>query len=195
MRRLGTTLAVLVLAGTGIAGAAGTAQAGTAAAAAEAVCETGWGSLEKRVAPTDDHKPPLTNIRTGQHECFDRMVLDFKGGATAGALGYRVKYVDKLTTPATGEIPVSGGAILQISVGPNYDPATGTDSYPGQHGQPLPGVDITGYQTFQDTRYADGLEDGVVVGVGVRARLPFRVTQSGDHLIVDVAHSWTAATS
>lgn len=106
MRRLGTTLAVLVLAGTGIAGAVGTAQARTAASA---VCETGWGSLEKRVAPTDDHKPPLTNIRTGQHECFDRMVLDFKGGSTPGALGYRVKYVDKLTTPGTGRSPSPAG--------------------------------------------------------------------------------------
>ena len=191
MRRLGTTLAVLVLAGTGIAGTVGTAQAATAASAS-AVCETGWGSLEKHVWSADDHKPPLTNIRTGQHECFDRMVLDFKGGS-AGATGYQVKYVDRLTTPATGEIPVSGGAILQIAVGPNYDPATGTQSYPGKHGKPLPGVDITGYQTFRDTRYAAGLEDNVAVGLGVRARLPFRVTQSGDHLIVDVAHSWNAA--
>lgn len=76
---------------------------------------------------------------------------------------------------------------------PNYDPATGAESYPAQHAQPLPGVDITGYRTFQDTRYVDALEDDVLVGVGVRARLPFRVTQSGDHLIVDVAHSWTAS--
>ena len=72
---------------------------------------------------------------------------------------------------------------------------------PHQHGpgpaqpgpQPLPGVDITGYQTFRDTRYAAALEGDVAVGLGVRARLPFRVTQSGDHLIVDVAHSWNAA--
>lgn len=190
MRRLGTTLAALMVAGVGIAGAAGTAQADTAASA---VCETGWGSTEKHVTPTDDYKPPLTDIRTGQHECFDRMVLDFKGGSAAGALGYRVRYVDKLTTPGSGEIPVSGGAILQISVGPNHDPSTGSESYPGQHGQPLPGVDITGYKTFKDTRYVDALEDDVLVGVGVRARLPFRVTQSGDHLIVDVAHSWNAS--
>ncbi|MEU9264020.1 hypothetical protein AB0E04_01040 [Streptomyces sp. NPDC048251] len=188
MRRLGTTLTALMLAGAGIAGTVGTAQADTGASA---VCETGWGSLEKRVSPTEDYKPPLVNIRTAQHECFDRMVLDFKGSA-AGPIGYRVKYVDKLTTPGTGEIPVDGGAILQISVGPNYDPSTGSQSYPGQHGQPLPGVDITGYQTFKDTRYADALEDAVLIGVGVRARLPFRVTQLDDRVVIDVAHSWNA---
>ncbi|SHI22985.1 AMIN-like domain-containing (lipo)protein [Streptomyces sp. 3214.6] len=196
MRRLGTTLSALALAGAGLAGTVGTAQAATTASATAAstqpaVCETGWGSLEKHLWSADDHKPPLTNIRTGQHECFDRMVLDFKGGST-GSTGYQVKYVDKLTTPATGEIPIEGGAILQIAVDPNYDPATGTKSYPGQHGQPLPGVDVTGYKTFRDTRYADALESEARVGVGVRARLPFRVTQSGDHLIVDVAHSWNA---
>ena len=158
------------------------------------MCETGWGSTEKLVQRTDDHKPPLTDIRTGRHECFDRMVIDFNGGSAAGSLGYRVKYVEKLAVPGSPEgIPVSGGAILQIATGPNHDPATGAASYPGQHGQALPGVDVTGYQTFKDTRYVDAPEDDVVVGVGVRARLPFRVTQSGDHLIVDVAHSWNAS--
>ncbi|MDX2679539.1 AMIN-like domain-containing (lipo)protein [Streptomyces sp. NY05-11A] len=88
MRRLGTTLAALALAGVGLAGTAGTAQAATAASKQPAVCETGWGSLEKHLWSADDHKPPLTNIRTGRHECFDRMVLDFKGGST-GATGYR----------------------------------------------------------------------------------------------------------
>ncbi|MEU9469093.1 hypothetical protein AB0D78_21030 [Streptomyces avermitilis] len=78
-------------------------------------------------------------------------------------------------------------------MGPNFDPSTGSESYPRQYGQPLPGVDITGYQTFTDTRYVDAPEDDVLVGVGVRARLPFRVTQSGDQLIVDVAHSWNAS--
>ncbi|MEU3619358.1 hypothetical protein ABZ725_44755 [Streptomyces sp. NPDC006872] len=189
MRRLGTALAVLALAGAGLAGTAVTAQADTGASA---VCETGWGSLEKRVTPAEDYLPPLTNVRTGQHECFDRMVVDYKGGSGTGDIGYRVKYVDKLISVGTGEIPISGGAILQIAVSPNHDPETGTNSYPGTHGQPLPGVDITGYQTFKDTRYVDGLEDDVVIGVGVRARLPFRVTQSGDHLIIDVAHSWNA---
>ncbi|MHA5054961.1 AMIN-like domain-containing (lipo)protein [Streptomyces sp. SD15] len=75
-------------------------------------------------------------MRAGRHECFDRMVVDFKGGSAAGALGYRVKYVDKLTS-GLSEIPVSGGAILQIATGPNYDPSTGSESYPGQHAQPL----------------------------------------------------------
>ncbi|MGW0577247.1 AMIN-like domain-containing (lipo)protein [Streptomyces sp. NPDC002920] len=188
MRRLGTALAALVLAGAGMAGAVGTAHADTAAST---VCETGWGSLEKRVAPSEDYRPPLTDIRTGRHECFDRMVLDFKGSAS-GPIGYRVTYVDKLISVGTGEIPVSGGAILQISVGPNFDPATGSESYPGQHAQPLPGVDLTDYQTFKDTRYVDGLEDSVQIGVGVRARLPFRVTQLDDRLVIDVAHSWNA---
>lgn len=189
MRRLGITLAAVALAGAGIAGTVGTAQADSAAST---VCETGWGSLEKLVTPTEDHKPPLTDIKTGRYECFDRMVIDFEGGETTGSLGYRVKYVDKLISVGTGEIPVSGGAILQIAVGPNFDPATGAQSYPGKHAQPLPGVDLTGYRTFKDTRYVDALEDDAVIGLGVRARLPFRVTQSGNQLIIDVAHSWNA---
>ncbi|MFJ5221949.1 hypothetical protein [Streptomyces sp. NPDC088400] len=196
MRRFGTTLAVLVLAGAGTAGAMGTAQADSATSASastSAACETGWGSAEKLVRPSENYKPPLTNVKTSRHECFDRMVFDFRGGSAEGALGYRVKYVDKLTVPGSPDLPpLSGGATLQVAVGPNFDPSTGSDSYPAQHGRPLPGVDVTGYDTFKDTRYIDALEDDVLVGVGVRARLPFRVTQSGGQLIVDVAHSWNA---
>jgi hypothetical protein len=32
----------------------------------------------------------------------------------------------------------------------------------------------------------------VRIGVGVRARLPLRVMQLGDRLVIDVAHSWNA---
>lgn len=48
--------------GAGLAGTVGTAQAATTASATAAstqpaVCETGWGSLEKHLWSADDHKP------------------------------------------------------------------------------------------------------------------------------------------
>jgi hypothetical protein len=57
-------------------------------------------------------------------------------------------------------------------------------------GQPLPGITLTGYPTFRDTRFGSSFEGVTQVGLGVRARLPFRVLQLSDRVVVDVAHTW-----
>jgi len=191
MRRLTTVAAVLALAGGALAGTAGTAGAAagpTVRAASAATCANVWGSGDKSATGADTK--PLQNIRTGRNACYDRMVFDL--GPAAGRTGYRVGYVDAFHQDGSGEpIPVNGGAILQVLVSaPSYDPATGRQSYPARAGQPLLGVDVGGYRTFKDTRFGASFEGQTQIAVGLRARLPFRVLQSGDHLIVDVAHTW-----
>jgi hypothetical protein len=191
MRRLRTAAAALALAGVGLAGTAGVADAanGPAGKAASATaCSTAWGSATK--SADDAHTEPLKNITTSHHACYDRMVFDV--GSGTARTGYHVGYVDAFHQDGSGErIPVGGGAILQIHANtPSYDPASGRPTYGGKAGQPLPGVDLTGYRTFKDTRFGAGFEGQTQVGLGVRARLPFRVLQSGSRLIVDVAHTW-----
>ncbi|PJE98047.1 hypothetical protein CUT44_02055 [Streptomyces carminius] len=189
MRLLRTAAAVLALAGTAVTGTAGTAWAADGrTGASAAVCSTGWGSGLKSAGHSQAE--PLKNIRTGAHECYDRMVFDVTG--TTEELGYHVGYVDVFHQDGSGKpIPVKGGAILQIHVtAPSYDPETGEAVYAARAGQPLPGVDLTGYRTFRDTRFGASFEGQTQVGLGVRARLPFRVFQTGDRLVVDVAHTW-----
>ncbi|MEU9012738.1 hypothetical protein AB0D12_23845 [Streptomyces sp. NPDC048479] len=191
MRRLTTAAAALALAGAGLVATAGVAGAATGQvgkAASATACSTVWGSGGK--SATDSDSRPLKNIKTSQNTCYDRMVFDISGAT--GKLGYHVGYVDKFHQDGSGEqIPVNGGAILQVYVSaPSYDPATGRQTYAGKAGQPLPGVNITGYKTFKDTKFGASFEGQTQVGLGVRAKLPFRVLQSGDQLIVDVAHTW-----
>ncbi|MFJ1709661.1 hypothetical protein [Kitasatospora sp. NPDC088346] len=181
----------VVLAGTGAAIAPVTASAAPPTAAV-APCPTGWGSLpEDRTAPGSR---PLVNVRTGAHPCYDRLVLDVPGSSAAHPPGYHVRYVDTLVQDASGRpLPVRGGAVLEIVVtAPSYDPATGTPTYPARSGQPLPGVDLKGYRTFVDTRFAASFEGRTQIGLGVRARLPFRVIPLDGRLVIDVAHSWNA---
>ncbi|WP_328403628.1 hypothetical protein OHS70_33230 [Streptomyces sp. NBC_00390] len=191
MRKLGTTAAALLLAGAGLVGTAGTAGATTGhtnkGASAEA-CSTAWGSGVKSATDTDSK--PLRNITTSSNTCYDRMVFDVKG--VSGKIGYHVGYVPAFHQDGSGEqIPVKGGAILEIFVSaPSYDPATSKPTYSGKAAQPLPGVKITGYKTFKDTKFGASFEGQTQVGLGVRAKLPFRVLQSGDKLMVDVAHTW-----
>lgn len=192
MRRLGTAAAVVALTGAGLLGTAGVAGAATGpvgTAGPVRACSTMWGSGDK--SATGAEAKPLKNITTSRNACYDRMVFDISGAA-GGKVGYHVGYVDAFHQDGSGErIPVKGGAILQIYVtAPSYDPATGKPSYAGQAGKPLPGVDISGYRTFRDTKFGASFEGQTQVGLGVRAKLPFRLSQSGHQLIVDVAHNW-----
>jgi hypothetical protein len=156
-------------------------------------CPVGWGSLPKDAAGSGVQHS-LVNIRTGQHPCYDRMVLDVPGTSPASPVGYHVRYVPALVQDGSGRtIPVAGGAVLEIvAVAPSYDPATGAPTYPARAGQPLPGVNLSGYRTFRDTRFGGSFEGRTQVGLGVRARLPFRAFQVDGRLVVDVAHSWNA---
>ncbi|QFQ98887.1 hypothetical protein F9278_25080 [Streptomyces phaeolivaceus] len=189
MRRIGATVLALALAGTAIGTGAATASAAPGGAARAAACPTGWGSGVK--GTPDSGTVPLTDIRTGRHDCFDRIVFDVPGGGDG--LGHWVQYVDRLHQSASGDlIPVTGGAILEIRIAaPSYHPETGGVVYPGKVGKNLPGVNLSGYRTFRDTRFAGSFEGETQIGVGIRARLPFRVLQLPDRLVVDVAHSWT----
>ncbi|WP_405825876.1 hypothetical protein OG241_49855 [Streptomyces sp. NBC_01390] len=188
IRAAGTALA---LAGAMLGTAASTADAAPAEyARTAAACPTGWGSGVKSGGAVmgADH---LTDVRTGQHECYDRIVFDIPGG---GQIGYNVQYVDGFYADPSGQyIPVAGGAILDIRIGAwSYDLEAGVPTYPGKVGKPLPGVNISGYSTFRDTRFGGTSEGQTQVGLGVRARLPFRVIQLADRVVVDVAHSWTS---
>ena len=45
-----------------------------------------------------------------------------------------------------------------------------------------------GYQTFRQVAWAGSFEGATTVGLGVRARLPFRVHTLPDRIVIDVAH-------
>ncbi|MEU6683080.1 hypothetical protein [Streptomyces sp. NPDC046832] len=194
MVRISRACATLALVGATVGVAAvpaGAAPAvGQLSTARTAVCPTGWGSLAKTGAGAT--VAPMTDVRTGRHTCFDRMVIDVPGAGSG--VGYSVRYVDRLYQDGSGRyIPVAGGAVLEVRVSaPAYDPETGAATYPGRVAQPLPGVNLTGYRTFRDTRFAGSFEGDTQIGLGVRARLPFRVQQLDDRVVVDVAHSWNA---
>ena len=60
---------------------------------------------------------------------------------------------------------------------------------------PVPLPTVPGFSTFRSVTNAGSFEGQTTYGLGVRARLPFRVfTIAGGHgrIVVDVAHHWTA---
>jgi hypothetical protein len=162
--------------------------ASPAVAAPEPYCGIRWGSLPE--IHDEMSSGPLVNVRAGRHQCFDRLVLDFRGKAD----GYRVEYVSAVRSDGSGEvIPVRGGARLQITVeAPAYDAGYRPTFRPANRNEV---VDVAGWNTFRQVVFAGSYEGQTTLGLGVRARLPFRVFTldgpgTGSRIVIDVAHHW-----
>jgi len=161
------------------------------AAQAAPYCGITWGSLDKSAG--DLSGDPLLDVRAGRHGCFDRLVMDF-ADADGAAIGYTVRYVDAVRQDGSGNVvPLRGGAFLQIDLrAPSYD-ANGNLTYAPTNPREL--VNVRGWQTFRQVASAGSFEGYTTIGLGVRARLPFRVftldgPADGSRVVIDVAHRW-----
>lgn len=149
-------------------------------------CGITWGSGAKTAGPSGSASH-LVNVRVGQHPCYDRMVFDLD----AAASGYSVRYVTEVRTDGQGQvIPLAGGAKLEIIVRAPAVDAAGNATYPAVVPRRLPGVDLAGFRTFRAAKFGGTFEGQTTIGLGVRARLPFRVVKLGDRIVLDVAHRW-----
>ena len=186
-RRTGFLVAALaVAAGIAPVAAASTAPASTSASAASApYCGITWGSQAKTDANATT-VPDLTNVRAGRHACFDRLVFDVRGG---NVTGYWVKYVATMGQEATGwPVPLRGGAKLSITLPVFAYNDEGEYTYHYANRREL--VNVSGYRTFRQVAWAGSFEGTTSVGLGLRARLPFRVFTLPGRFVVDVAHNW-----
>jgi hypothetical protein len=157
-------------------------------------CSVSWGSLPK-VHDTHADTETLNGVRAGRHACFDRLVIDI-GGQDATFGSYDVSYVPTVVTEGSGAVvPLRGGAALQVVV---KAPAYGEQGPTFQPRDPREVVAVGGFTTFRQVAWAGSFEGQTTLGLGVRARLPFRVftlagTPNTDHtprLVIDVAHRW-----
>ncbi len=150
-------------------------------------CATAWGSTPEQAGPDTRPRSPIVNARTGEHACFDRFVVDVRRQAP----GYHVRYVSQFRDMGKGNvIPLAGGARLEIIIRAADHTLNFVPTYHAHVGQPLPGVNLAGYQTFRSAKYGGSFEGISSFGLGVRARLPFRVFKLDHHVVVDVAHHW-----
>src|SRR2546429_5822737 len=84
--------------------------AGAVSASASApYCGITWGSLDKSAGSGSGSA--LTDVRTGRHDCYDRVVFDLYGGAVST----RVGYVAQVSSQAKGEpLAIAVGAKLNV---------------------------------------------------------------------------------
>ena len=166
------------------------ALATTAPVDATTTCSNPWGSLPKQATATDTAPSRIVDLRSGRHPCFDRLVVDLDGPAP----GYTVQYVDQVIEDGRGGVvPLRGGARLEVRVRrPAHDDNGNATYQPADRGEALA---VGGYDTFRQVAFLGTFEGETQIGLGVRARLPFRVFTltgpgAGSRLVVDVAHRW-----
>lgn len=183
-RRLATALFALAVVAVSVA-------ATTTPAAAAPSCRITWGST-----PEETHRGAgagwISQIRSGRHACYDRVVVDVGDGA--GLDWYDVRYVDEVRTDGSGAVvPTRGGASLQVAMMATSASPYGV--YPGVGTNATELTDVTGLRTVRQVVWAGEFEATSSIGIGTRARLPFRAFTlpgpRGDaRLVIDVAHTW-----
>jgi hypothetical protein len=188
-RPIRTALAVLAVAAVPAGAVAVPAVAGASASATSTTqCAKGWGSLPE--AKTRVSTATLTAVRTGRHACFDRLVFDLTGRPT----GYRAEYVSNVFRAGAGHlVPLRGGAKLEIMVAAAELDASGHRTFNRTDDAEV--TSVAGYRTFRQVAGAGTNGGAQWFGVGLRARLPFRVFTlagpgAGSRIVVDVAHTW-----
>ncbi|WP_104166705.1 hypothetical protein [Cryobacterium sp. N22] len=162
---------------------------GSTAATAAPYCGITWGSLPESQS-TMSADATVTAVRSGEHPCFDRFVVDVRGDIR----GFDVQYVPEVVQDGSGiPVPLRGAADLRVIAFVHRYDANGVVTYaPGGASEAL---NVAGYETFRQVAFAGGFEGQSTFGLGVRARLPFRtfiLDGPGDtsRLVVDVAHRW-----
>ena len=183
LRTIRRLILALVLMGASVTVATPSAEAATP------YCGIYWGSLAK--STTGMGADYLTNVRTGRHTCYDRLVID----GPAGGFTSHVRYVTNVLSQGKGDVvPLRGGAKIEIVIMANdYNIDTGKATYTPPNPREL--SNVTGYATFRQVAWGGSFEGYTTIGLGVRARLPMRVFNlagPGDRsrLVIDVAHYW-----
>jgi len=178
MRKSAVAAAITIITGLGTAVVALPAQAATTTAEA---CSTHWGTGPR-------HKDQLVqtrvrDVRAGKHACFDRLVIDLGAGR---APGYDVRYVRAFHTQGSGKlVPTRGKAKLQVVVqAPAASGFNASNRYLAS---------VAGFREFRQVAGLGSFEGYTSIGLGLRAKEPFRVFEfkNAAHkfvLVVDVAH-------
>ena len=193
MPRIRTTVAAFGVAGatamSAVAAAAPAAAAPAAGTSATAVvqqagCTLHWGTNAKhRGSSAITVATRVRGVRAGKHGCFDRLVIDMSGGKRPP---FSARYVKHIVADPSGKVlKVRGHAKILIVVrgpaGRHY------------HANAVNLANVSGFKSFRQVRGAGSFERVTSIGLGVRAKLQFRVfelgsSHSGWRIVIDVAH-------
>ncbi len=134
-------------------------------------------------AASGDALVTVTDIRTGRHDGFDRVVFEVGG---EGLPGWDVRYVDDPVEQGSGDpVEVDGDTVLRVTVtGVGYPFDTGIEGF--ESDGPVPG---SGTQVVTEVVLGPTFEGTTEAFIGTSGQSPFRVyLLSGPaRIVVEVA--------
>jgi hypothetical protein len=161
--------------------------ADTTGGTATTTAPEGWTTATK--AGTNNPKVPedmpmLVAIRTGSHDGYDRVVLEFRNDLPS----WRVGYVDEVSSESGATVPLAGSASLFAQVDPAWAHDQNTPSNEATYSGPR---SLTpGYPTLRQVRWVDEFEGHLTFGLGLQRQVGFQVLElrGPSRLVIDVAH-------
>ncbi|HEV8165267.1 MAG TPA: hypothetical protein VGR74_12610 [Actinomycetota bacterium] len=162
-------------------GPTGTTGPGTATTAAER-----WTTAPKAGSGNPEfpeRTPMLVAVRTGSHDGYDRLVLQFRNGLP----NWRVNYVNQVASESGETVPLEGAAFLYVDTHPatgHQDTAPFKQTYTGPH------TLTPHHPMLRQVAWVDDFEGHVGFGLGLQRRTGFRVLELREpaRLAIDVAH-------
>jgi hypothetical protein len=161
-------------------GAASTTGPGTATTAAPRWTTAAKAGTNHPKVPED--LPMLVAVRTGSHDGYDRLVLQFRNDLPS----WRVYYVDKVASESGETVPLEGAAFLYVDTHPasgHEDAAPFKQTYTGPH------TLTPRHPMLRQVAWVDDFEGHVGFGLGLQRRTGFRVLELREpaRLAIDVA--------
>lgn len=133
--------------------------------------------------PTAISMAELTNIRSGRHDGFDRIVLEFSGPEPMCT----ARYVNQIVADGSGQpISLDGNAFLQVTVsGAAAHDDAGKSTYNGPDM-----IDTPDLQNVAAVTLAGDFEGQVTLGLGLNTKTYYQVfALSGPtRVVIDVGH-------
>jgi hypothetical protein len=201
--RIAAACLLVAVAATGCSGGSGGSGGSSATATSAAAATTAGGPTDTAgpattTAPegwttatkTGTHNPKvpedmpmLVAIRTGSHDGYDRVVLEFRNDLPS----WRVGYVDEVASESGATVPLEGAARLFVDVNPAWAHDQNTPPYEATYTGPR---SLTpGYPTLRQVRFVDEFEGHLTFGIGLQRQVGFRVLElrGPSRLAIDVA--------
>jgi hypothetical protein len=168
-----------------VAGLATAGLVASVAVSAGPASASSYGTAPVVVQHSPKPPPKVTNLRVGQHDSFDRVVIDLRGKMT----GYRVRFVKSLHYDGSGEpVPLQGKRFVSVVLFPaNAHDQAGNSVYQG------PTLQQYGFPSLRGVAFTGDFEAQVSFGISLTHKAPFRVKEltdpnGPDRLVIDFKH-------
>lgn len=160
------------------------------AAHAARACAFGGGFGPRSSADNPDRELLyLHSVRTGAHDCFDRVTFEFEAADDGSGPGYYVRYeAPPIREDGSGRpVEVEGRAFIVVRQTPARDVRiSGSQAEPTYRGPDT--VAPPGGKHIVEVRHVSSFEATVKWAIGLETRRPFRVLtlKSPTRLVIDV---------